>query len=575
MSEASRIATLIPALGWFARYRRDWLLPDVLAGLTTAAVVIPKAMAYATIAGLPPQVGLYTAFVPMIVYAVLGSSATLSVSTTTTIAILSASAIADLGGSHPELGAAAATATLAVLVGLMLVAARLLRLGFVASFISDPVLTGFKAGIGLVIVLDQVPKLLGIHIDKSGFFRDAFAILGELGHVSLPTLAVAGASFAAIALLHASVPRAPAPLLVVAAAIATSAMLGLDDAGVAVVGAIPGGLPALSLPVTGLFETLWPAAAGIALMSFTESIAAARAFPAPEAPRIDANQELLGTGAANLIGGLFGAMPGGGGTSQTAVNTAAGARSPLAGVVTAAAALATMLFLAPAMGALPYAALAAVVVAYSLGLIDPLELREILRVRRMEFFWALAALAGVVVLGTLKGILVAVLLSLLSLMYQGNNPQVYAVRRVAGSRDFEPVEDGRASDPELPGLLIARIVGRVYFGNVQVVGERVRALAAQARPRVLLLDCRAVLDFEYTALKALVNAERELRALGVELWLAALNPEPLAQVRQSSLAATLGTQRMHASLHGAVGAYAAREDAAGVQPAAPAGGPAC
>ena len=227
--------------------------------------------------------------------------------------------------------------------------------------------------------------------------------------------------------------------------------------------------------------------------------------------------------------------------------------------MTAATALATMLFLAPAMGALPFAALAAVVVAYSVGLIDPAELRAILRIRRMEFFWALAALAGVVVLGTLKGILVAVLLSVVSLFYQGNHPSVYAVRRIAGSHTFEPVDDGLASDAELPGLVIARIVGRVYFGNVKVVGDRLRTLVDAARPRVLLIDCRAVLDFEYTALKALVQAERDLAAQGIELRMAALNPEPLEQVRRTALNERLGPARLHASLAAAVQAYEARK----------------
>lgn len=557
MPEARNRVPLIPALGWIARYRRDWLVPDVLAGLTAAAVVVPKAMAFATIAGLPPEVGLYTAFVPLLAYAVLGSSANLSVSTTTTIAMLCAAALKDLAGSHPEVTALAATATLALLVGVLLVAARLLRLGFIANFISDPVLTGFKAGIGLVIVIDQLPKLLGIHIDKTGFFRDLIAMLGDLGHVSLPTLAVAVASFAAIGLLHAKLPRAPAPLVVVAAAIAASALLGLESAGVAVVGAIPGGLPALSLPQPGLLEALWPAAAGIALMSFTESIAAGRAFHLSGTPRIDANQELIGIGAANILGGLLGAMPSGGGTSQTAVNSSAGARTQVAGVVTALTALATMLFLAPAMGALPYATLAAVVVAYSVGLIEPAELREIRRVRHIEFRWALVALLGVVLLGTLKGILVAVILSLASLLHQANNPVVYALRRKPDGTQFEPAEPGTPGDPALPGLLIARIEGRVYFGNAQNIGEKLRALIEGTRARVVLLDCRAIFDIEYTALRTMIEAERTFAGQGVELWLAALNPGVLELVRRTALAERLGTRRMHASLAAAVASYEA------------------
>jgi high affinity sulfate transporter 1 len=513
-------------------------------------------MAYATIAGLPPQVGLYTACVPLVVYALLGSAATLSVSTTTTIAILSAAALGQAGATGAGLATAAVTLTL--LVGLMLLAARLLRIGFLASFISDPVLTGFKAGIGFVIVVDQLPKLLGIHIDKTGFFRDILAIVGALPAASVVTVAVAAGTFAAIGLLHRATPRAPAPLIVVAAAIACSLLLALPDAGVAVVGSIPGGFPALTLPDPDLFMTLWPAAAGIALMSFTESIAAGRAFHRTATPRPDANQELLALGAANAVGSLFGAMPCGGGTSQTAVNANAGARSQIAGVVTAAAALATMLFLAPAMGALPYATLAAVVVAYSVGLIDPKEMLAIRQVRSREFGWALVAMGGVMVLGTLQGILVAVVLSLVSLIQQANNPPVYAVRRRAGTDEFEPITDGAGTDSGARGLLIVRVEGRAYFANMQVIGEKVRTLVDAAQPRVVILDCRAILDFEYTALKAFVEADAEFARRGIELWLAALTPDALAQVRRTPLAESLGERRLFASLHTAVANYEKR-----------------
>ena len=547
--------SLLPAAGWLARYQRAWLAPDVVAGLTTAAVVIPKAMAYATIAGLPLQVGLYTAFVPLIVYAALGTSATLSVSTTTTIAILTAAALGDALATHPGVSLATAAATLTVLVGLMLMLARLLRLGGIAKFISDPVLTGFKAGIGLVIVVDQLPKLLGVHIDKSGFLHDLLAITGHIPEASLPTVLVAVATFGGIGLLHAFAPRAPAPLVVVAGAIAASLLLGLADAGVSVVGAIPAGFPEFTLPDRSLLLPLWPAAAGIALMSFTETIAAGRAFHRRGESRIDPDQELVATGAASVAAGFFGAMPCGGGTSQTAVNANAGARSQVAGLVTAAGALATMLFLAPAMGALPYATLAAVVVAYSIGLIDPAEIAAIRRVRQPEFRWAVVALAGVVLLGTLKGILVAVILSLLSLLYQSSNPPVYAVRRRPGSSDFEAVSDASVTDPALPGLLIARVEGRIYFGNAQTVGDKLRALIEATAPKVMILDCRAILDFEYTALKGLVDWELSLRQQGVEVWFAALNPEALAQVRRTTLAQTLGDQRLFPSLHAAVAAF--------------------
>ena len=354
---------------------------DIVAGLTAAAVVLPKAMAYATVAGLPVAVGLYTAFIPMAVYALLGSSRVLSVSSTTTLAILAGTQLGLVVPDGDPARLVIATATLAALVGAMLFLARLMKLGFVANFISTPVLTGFKAGIGLVIVLDQVPKLLGIHIAKQGFFADLLSVVQHVPDTSLLTLAVAVATFAVLIGMERLWPHSPAPLVAVGGGIAASWYFGLKALGVSTVGLIPQGFPSLTLPDLALVEQLVPGALGIALMSFTETIAAGRAFARPGEPPINANRELVATGAANLTGALFGAMPAGGGTSQTAVVRAAGGLSQKASLVTAGAALATMLLLAPLLGLMAHATLAAVVIVYSVGLIQPAEFRAIRRVR--------------------------------------------------------------------------------------------------------------------------------------------------------------------------------------------------
>jgi high affinity sulfate transporter 1 len=536
-----------------------WARADVLAGLTTAAVVAPKAMAYATIAGLPVHIGLYTAIVPMAVYAALGTSRPLSVSTTTTIAILSAAALGQAapGGSAGEL--IVASATLAVLVGLILALASAARLGFVANFISDPVLAGFKSGIGVVIVADQVPKLLGIHITKSGFFRDLVAIAGHVPATSIATLLVAVAVLAMVFALEHLAPRAPAPLIAIGLAIAASAALNLSESGVAVVGAVSGELPSLVRPRLDVALLMWPAAMGIALMSFTESIAAARAFAAPGEPRPLPNRELLALGAANAAGGLLGAMPAGGGTSQTAVNRKAGARTQLASLVTAAVSLATLLVLAPLIGLMPQAALAAVVVAYSLDLIQPVEFATIRSVRRTEFRWAVIAFVGVVLLGTLQGILVAVITSLLALAQQAYDPPVHVVVRKRGTDVFRPRSSEHPDDETWPGLLIVRVEGRAFFLNAQRIGEKVSHLITAASPRVVVLDGRALIDVEYTALKMLIDAEERMRSHGITLWLASLNPEVLNVVQQSPLGQTLGRSRMFFNLQAAVSHYEQRQ----------------
>ncbi|MEA3278218.1 MAG: SulP family inorganic anion transporter [Pseudomonadota bacterium] len=550
-------------LDWLGGYRKEWLRPDIIAGLTTAAVVIPKAMAYATVAGLPVQVGLYTAFVPMVVYAVLGTSRPLSVSTTTTIGILTGAQLAAIAPGADAAELLVASATLAFMVGVVLVAASLLRLGVVASFISEPVLTGFKAGVGLVIVLDQVPKLLGVHFDKGSFLQDLVTLVQHLPQTSVATLAVGVGMLLILVALERFVPRVPAPLVAVALGIAASGLLALQSYGVATVGHIPQGLPSFTAPSLALVEQLWPGALGIALMSFTETIAAARAFAGRGEPRPEPNRELLATGLGNAVGGLFAAMPAGGGTSQTAVNRRAGARTQVAGLVTAAVAVATLVLLAPLMGLMPQATLAAVVIVYSVGLIQPVEFRAILRVRRMEFLWALVACAGVVVLGTLKGILVAIIVSLVALAYQAAHPRVYAVGRKPGTDVFRPRSDEHPEDETFPGLLMVRPEGRIFFANAQRIGEQLWPLVETTKPRVLALDFSAVPDIEYSALKMLIEGEEQLRERGILLWLVALNPEALNMVQRSSLGETLGRERLLFNLQTAVERY--RQQAAATE----------
>ena len=548
----------LPLLEWLANYRRTWLKGDVIAGLTAAAVVIPKALAYATIAGLPVQVGLYTVLVPMAIYAVLGSSRPLSVSTTTTLAILAGSALGQASPSGDPVELLAASAALSLLVGAILVLAGLLRLGFVASFISEPVLVGFKAGIGIVIVLDQLPKLLGIHIDKGGFFHNVLATLAGVPHASLPTVAV-GVSMVLILIgMKRYTPRLPAPLVAVALGIAGMSLLGLERFGVTSVGTVPTGLPALTLPAWDLLEGLWPSAVGIALMSFTETIAAGRAFSRSDEPTPKPNRELVATGIANIGGAFLGAMVAGGGTTQTAVNRLAGANSQLAGLVTAALALGTCLLLAPLIGLMPNATLAAVVIVYSIGLIEPAAFRDILAIRVTEFLWALVAMTGVMLLGTLQGIVVAIIVSLLALAYQVSDPPVYVLGRKPGTNVFRPRSDDFPDDEVFTGLLMLRPEGRVFFANAEHVAGKIQAAMVESRPKVVVIDCRSVFDLEYTALKMLEVADKRFHELGIALWLVGMNPSVQDVVMHSPLGRALGDNRVFLNLEQAVASYKAQ-----------------
>jgi len=525
-------------------FSRAHLRLDVIAGLTAAAVVLPKALAYATVARLPVAVGLYTAFLPLLAYALLGTSRVLSVTSTATLAILTATELEVVvpGGEPGHLVAAAAT--LSLLTGAFLVIASVAKLGFVANFISSPVLVGFKAGIGCIILLDQAPKLFGFHLAKQGFFRDLVQLFAELPRTSLPTLAVGVGTLVGVLLLKHFVPKLPAPLFAVAGGIGISWFLHLETMGVEIVGAIPDGLPSLTWPDLALGTALVPGALGIALMSFAESIAAARAFAVSNDPPLRPNRELLATGISNLAGGLLGAMPAGGGTSQTAVTRAAGASTQQASLVVALVSLGTMLFLGPALGRMPQATLAAVVIVYSVSLVQPREFAAIRRVRRMEFIWALVALFGVLAFGTLNGIVVAIIVSLLALLRQEAAAQVHVIGKKRGEDFLRPLSPEHPDDETFGDLLILRPEGRLFFANAEHVGEQIRTLVTEHQPKVVALDLSRVIDVEYSALQTLVEGERRQRENGVIFWLVGLNPNALDGVRAIGLAERLGPERL-------------------------------
>jgi high affinity sulfate transporter 1 len=547
-----KLSKIFPMLEWLPSYRKEWLRFDLVAGLTAAAVIIPKAMAYAAIAGLPLVVGLYTSLVMLMVYGVFGTSRLLSVTTSSTIAILASSALATVAPLGDPTRLLSASATLSLLVGAFLLLGGLLRLGAVANLISGPVLVGFKAGIGLVIVLDQIPKLLNVHIAKAGFFQDIVSIFRHLPETSLSTFMLAMAMLGLMLGLKRFAPRLPAPLITVAFGIALSGCVGLDRLGISLVGTVQAGLPAFALPDPSLVERLWPAALGIALMSFVETAAAGRAFIQKGDLPPEGNRELVAIGLANLVGGFFHSMPGGGGTSQTAVNQGAGARSQISGMVTAAVIMATLLFLAPLFGLIPNAVLAAVVIIASVGLVSPAEFRAIHTIRTMEFHWALIAAFGVMVLGTLNGLLVAVLVSLVSLIVRANTHPIHVLGRKPGTNVFRPLSPEHPKDETYPGLLLLRFEGAIFFANAPRLGQKIRELITEFTPRALILDLSAVPDIEYTALMMLTEGEEAIREAGTVVSLVAMNPCVLEVIKRSPLWERLEYERMFFTLDQAV-----------------------
>jgi SulP family sulfate permease len=446
----------------------------------------------------------------------VGTSRPLSVSSTSTISILTATALAEAGAAGDPGKAAATASLLALLVGGLLVAAGLLRLGFLADFISSPVLAGFKAGMGLVIAASQLGKLLGVPVEGDHFFAQVGSALAQLGDANPATVALALGGLGVLLGLRRWAPRVPGPLVVVAGGILLVGLTDLERRGVALVGPVGGGLPRFELPGLAGAVAL-PAAAGIALMSFIESISAARAFAAKGDPPVDADRELLALGAANLGAGLFQAYPAGGGTSQTAVNDGAGARTKLAGVITAAVAVLALTLLAPLLADLAQAILGAIVLVAAIGLVNLAPLRRIRTIRRRDFWLGLVALVGVLVVGVLRGVLEAVLISLLVLLHELNHPRIVA-------------------DERAPGLLAVRPEGRLFFANARRVCARIAAIALDQRPppRVVLLDLSAVNDLEVTALERLAELAEDLHERGMALWVAAPNQRPEEMLRRAA-----------------------------------------
>ncbi|MFD8558915.1 SulP family inorganic anion transporter [Streptosporangium canum] len=531
------------------------LRADAVAGVTTASVVLPQAAAYATIAGLPVQAGLYCALVPMVAYALAGTSRPLSVSTTSTLSALTAAALAATPPGTPPMTAAA---TLAVLTGVILLIAGVLRLGFLADFISDPVMTGLKSGIGLTIAAGQLGTVIGVRTEGDKVVDRLLSALGRLGDAHVPTMLVAGATILLLVVLR-RVPHVPGPLVAIAAVTLVSALADLPSYGVATVGEVPGGLPAPLLPDPGLVRVLAPMALGMALLAFVESISAARIFRHRDDPPLDADRELLALGLANAAGGIFRAYPAAGGMTQTEVNDVSGARSQRAEIVTALCAALVLVFLAPALAPLPGAALGGLVMTIAARLIDVRGLAAIWRVRRSEAALACLTMLVAVGFGIMQSVPAAVLISILLLLHQVDNPAIYPLGRDPASGVYRDLRR-HPSDETEPGLLIVRVESRLYFANARRVAERVTALvgAATPRPHALLLDLTGVPGMDLTALSAAEEFHGTLEQRGVDLWVALDSREPIEMLRRTGAWDRLsGRGRVHPAVGAAVAAYRA------------------
>ena len=533
-------------------YDTGWLRGDVVAGLTVWAVLVPEALAYASIAGVSPVVGLYAAPGALLLYAAFGSSRHLVVGPMSATAALSAAAVADVAMPNSA-GFVAHTAALAITTGLIALVAGLLRLGFLASFISEPVLKGFIIGLALTIVAGQLPDLFGVEGRGGNFFEQLWRLLSDLDQTSVTTLAVGLASLTLVLGLRRFAPAVPGSLVAVLVGIAAVGLLDLDAHGVAIVGQIDSGLPALGTPDVAAADylALAPAAAAVMLVGFAEGLGAAKTYAARHHYEVDANRELLGLGAANLGSGLSSGMVVNGSLSKTAVNGSAGARSQVSGLVVAALTILTLLFLTGLFENLPQATLAAVVIAAVIELVDFPALATLYRIAtrelrgiygiavRPDFIAAVAALAGVLVFDTLPGLFIGIVVSLLLLLYRASRPHVAVLGQVPGtSGQYGDIQRHPENELE-PGIALLRVEGGLFFANADTVRAAVRAHAAEPGTRAVVLDAETAPFIDVSAARMLVQVTDDLRRLGVELVLTRSVGQVRDVLRRADTAATL------------------------------------
>jgi sulfate permease, SulP family len=553
-----------PILSWLPGYQRSWLRFDVIAGLTVCAILVPEGMAYAQLAGVPPEYAFYAAPIGLLAYALLGSSRQLVVAVSSAVAIMSAATISGIAAA----GSAeyvALTAALAILAGLVSIAAGILKLGRVAQFFSESVLIGFVFGLALLITIKQIPKILGIEAHGDTALDLVRDMLPHLRETDLLTLAVGAGGIAAMIVLERRLPRVPAALVVLLGSIAVSVAFGLEALGVTVVGPLPAGLAGPSLPGVGLdaLPQLLGGALGIALVAFAEAIGPANEFAREHGGRIDPDRELIALGAANTGAGLFSGFPIGSSLSKSAANDRAGARTP-ASLVTAAATTALVaLFLTPLFKPLPEATLGAIVVVAVSGMMKVSKMRQLWRLRRADFVLAAIALAGVLVMPTLPALAIAVVVSLGMLVWRASQARLTFLGRARGG--LEPEDLRAVPEAAIPGLLIVRPDEMLFFANVVSVRDEILQAVADAdpRPEVALLDLTLTPEVDVPVVEALEDLHQRLAGEGIELWLCHLRPDARDLLDRAGVLAVIGPDRVHPRVVEGILAFALRSPGAG------------
>jgi SulP family sulfate permease len=552
-----QFARYLPIAAWLPHYDRGWFKSDLFAGLTVWALVVPQAIAYAQIAGLPPQAGVFASFAAPLGYALFGTSRQLVCSPTSATAAISAALVAPLVIEHPE-DFAAMSAALAILCGICYFVLGKLKLGFVSQFIASAVQTGFLFGLGLTIIIGQLFKVFGIAGDDGPFYQQAWRLLTHLDETSGWTLAIGALSFIVVFLLGRLMPKLPAALIVVAVAILIVSAFDLADKGVDVVGTIDRAIPTPALPIVdlGLLLTLVPGTLAIVVVGYSESISVAKRFADEHHYAVRPDQELTALGVSSALGGFFQGFITAGGASQSAANDRAGAKTQVSSIVLAILAALTSILLMPFFKNLPQAVLAAIVINAVLGFVNVPAMRRLRGLRQDSFLLALTALIGVLLLGILPGLLIAVGISLVLLLSRISRPTLSTVAPISGTDVVAAIENH--PDAELrPGLLVLRPDLPVLFSNASWIRDQVATAVEHATPspQVVTLDLEGSHELDVTGLEAIEAINRDLRDRGAVLWLTNVHAQSRDLLERVGIVDKIGEERIFSTVRQAVESF--------------------
>ena len=552
------IARLIPILAWLPQYNRAWLVADIIAGLTLWGLVVPEGMAYAGIADLPPQAGLYTLVASLLIYALFGSSRHLSVGATSATAALIASTVVALGVTTGDMAAYQATAVALVLViGFIFLVAGLARLGWVTQFLSKPVMDGFVTGLAIFVAVGQLNKFFGVEKGEGNVFQKFLAVIQQLPEANWVTFAVGASALALLFLLPRWNRKIPAGLVVLFSYIALSQVLNLNgNYGVDVAGVLPQGLPTLALPqvsVETILAMILPAI-GIFLVAYSEALAVAREFGEKHGYEVDADQELNAHAFSNLASGLFGGMIAAGGMSASAVKEGAGGRSQVANIVAWGVTLVTLLFLTPLFTSLPEAVLAALIIHAVWHIITARKLAKIRLFSRTEFWLGVITLLGVLLIDVLQGMIIGLLASLLLIVYQSSRPHVAALGRVPGIPGVYSDLKRHPENIPVAGVLILRLDAPMYYANALTVREQVKRLVAEAQTplHAIILDAAGQDSLDITSAETLKGLLVEMKEKGIDIYVVEVHAPVLEFGKRVGLFELIGADHVLPTVDAAV-----------------------